>query len=204
MATRKTTNGKSKKAGTPKKPSKKDQPTRPNAHPTGIGIGGRPSKLTPEVQEAFTTAISIGTPYALAARYAKISEEVVYHWMRLGRQEALRRDQDIDPDPTQEMFLTFLRAVEEAEADAGIAYQTVVNAAARIDPAWSWKMLRVRFPGGYMETDLNANVEIPRDLPNEYLDRIIAGENPLHVLSEYNAKTTRPSSPNSSGEGHDA
>lgn len=135
----------------------------------------------------FTDAISIGATYTLAARYAKVSPEAVEKWLREGRREVERRENGEGEIKANEVYVGFLRAVQEAEADAGITWQTTVNNAAKVDPAWAYKMLRLRFGKGYMENDVTTNIQVPADMPTEFLDRIIAGEDPLNVISEYNA-----------------
>ena len=47
--------------------------------------GGRPSKLTPEVQEKIVTAIRAGNYAQVAAVYAGIGERTFYRWMELGK-----------------------------------------------------------------------------------------------------------------------
>ena len=46
--------------------------------------GGRPSKLTPEVQEKIVTAIRAGNYAQVAAVYAGIGERTFYRWMERG------------------------------------------------------------------------------------------------------------------------
>jgi hypothetical protein len=148
---------------------------------------GRPTKLTQEVMDMFTNAVSIGASYILASRYAGVSVEVTAHWMREGRKELSRRDNGESPNENAEPYLRFLRETRVAEAEAGIEWQTVLNKAAKVDPQWAFKMLRVRFPNDYAEVDTTANVEIPPEMTIEFLDRIIAGEPAITIIREWKA-----------------
>ena len=51
------------------------------------GIGGRSTKLSPEVEEKILKAIRAGNYAAIAAEYAGISESTFYGWLRRGRKE---------------------------------------------------------------------------------------------------------------------
>lgn len=147
--------------------------------------GGRPTKLTDQVIEDFTTAISIGSTYKLSAGYARISEESAALWLRLGRAEYAHRENGGTPNKKNEPYLRFLMATLEAETEAGIAWQKVLNTAAKADPNWALKMLRLRLGQGYIEYDSTTNIQIPNDMTPEFLDRIIAGENPVVVIKEF-------------------
>jgi transposase len=177
---KKTAKPKKKKGNTANKTKATYKPRKP----------GRPSKLSEETIKNFSDAIAIGSSYELACRHAQISEPVVYHWLRLGRAEALHIDEGGKKRTGNALYLEFLKAVEDAEAEAGIKYQKVVNNAAAIDPNWAWKMLKARFGSGYADTAniTNTNITIPENMPTEYLDRIIAGENPINVLAEYHSQ----------------
>lgn len=162
-----------------KKPKPKKKPPKGNlAH-------GRPTKLNKETTTKFTDAIAIGAGYELASLYAGISPEVAMHWMREARRERARRESGEKQNPKYEPYLTFLKSVDEAKAEAGINYQQILDRAAKSDPQWAYKMQRVRFHMDYQEIDTNEEVEIPADMDIEFLDRIIAGESSVVVVRDW-------------------
>ena len=65
---------------------------------------GRPSGLTPEVEDALLAAITGGVPLTHAARYAGIGQSTFHRWMDRGETEAARLADDdtaqLDPDET--------------------------------------------------------------------------------------------------------
>ena len=69
---------------------------------------GRPSKLTPQVQEKILTVIRAGNYAYVAAAYAGIGRSTFYHWLELGEQEE------------SGCFRDFLDAVKAAETEAEI------------------------------------------------------------------------------------
>jgi len=170
---------------TEKKKSKtvKNKNTKPRKEEDGNN--GRPSKLTDQVIKDFTDAIAEGAGYALAADWAKISEQVALHWMREGRKEQERRDAGDKPDKTKDRYLKFLMAVKEAKAEAGLTWQQVVNRAAKTDPQWADRMLKYRYVTDYATIKESEEVEIPKEMSIEYLQRIIAGESPVTVIEEW-------------------
>jgi len=79
--------------------------------------GGRPAKLTPEVQEAILKVIRSGGTYAAAARYVGVTETTLYEWLAKGRD-------GLQP------YATFAEAVEKARAEAEMKFVGVVRQAA--------------------------------------------------------------------------
>ena len=165
---------KDKKNKTPKPRKKTDNPK-----------GGRPSKLTEQVTKDFTDAIAEGAGYTLASRWAKVSEQATALWMREGRREQERRDMGEKADKSKEPYLRFLMAVREAEAEVGITWQQTISRAAKSDPIWADKMIGYRFPSDRVKLKEEDEVEIPKEMSMEYLQRIIAGESPLTVIEEW-------------------
>lgn len=146
----------------------------------------RPSKLTPRVRIAICEAIGIGAHRELSARYAGVCVETLYRWLREARQELDRRQKGEEPNAENNRYVKFLQAVEDAEANAGIGWAQVVDKAAQQDPAWAWRMLKLRFPDGFHETDrqdinlLNVDVE---KLSDEQLERLANGESLAAILA---------------------
>jgi alpha-galactosidase/6-phospho-beta-glucosidase family protein len=96
---------------------------------------GRPTKLTPEVQDKIVTALRAGNYQETAARYAGINHDTFYEWMRRGK------------DEPGSIFSDFAEAVEKAKADAEVRDVALIDRAAA-DGNWqaaAWKLER-KFP----------------------------------------------------------
>ena len=83
-----------------------------------IDKGGRPTRISPEIQEKIVTAIKAGNYAEVSARYAGIGKTTFYRWMKRGR--AAKSGQ----------FREFWDAIKDAEAHAE------VTAVASIRSAW--------------------------------------------------------------------
>ena len=84
--------------------------------------GGRPTKLTDEVQDKLASAIRAGNYYAAACGYAGIDYATFRRWMERGEREARGR------------FHTFRHTIEKAEADAEVT--VVAQWRAQIPTNW--------------------------------------------------------------------
>ena len=93
--------------------------------------GGRPTKLTPAVQERIIAAIKAGHHRESAARLGGISPSMLYRWL------------SADTEP----FLTFQAAVEMAEAELEDEVLGVVTERIPEDPRLALAYLAKRFPG---------------------------------------------------------
>ncbi len=80
---------------------------------------GRPTKLTPEVQEKLLQALSVGSPRAHAAAYAGVDDSTLRRWLVRGRKE--------DEGP----YAEFRQVVLEAESRAQMAAMACVTKAVR-------------------------------------------------------------------------
>ena len=76
--------------------------------------GGRPSKLTPEVQETICIAIRAGNTFEAAAAYGGISPASFYSYMDRGRQS-------YEKGKRRTKFTEFLEAVTRAKSVAEVA-----------------------------------------------------------------------------------
>jgi transposase len=83
---------------------------------------GRPTKLTPEVQEKIVSLVRAGNYPEVAAQAAGISGKTYYEWMKRGESEA-------------GIYREFRKAVKEAQAAAESHAVTVIRKAA-IDGTW--------------------------------------------------------------------
>lgn len=77
--------------------------------------GGRPSKLTPRVQEKIITAIRAGNYAQVAAVYAGIGESTFYRWMDQGERAKAGR------------YRRFWQAVKEAEGEAEVRAVAIIQ-----------------------------------------------------------------------------
>ena len=77
----------------------------------------RPTKLTPETQDKIVSAISAGNYYEAACGYAGISYSVFRDWMIAGQET---KDGVRKKTKGNKVFLEFLDAVEQAEAEAEV------------------------------------------------------------------------------------
>jgi hypothetical protein len=122
--------------------------------------GGRPSKLTDEVQKHICEGIRLGMTYARAAAYVRIDYTTFRKWMING--EANKSKQ----------YRKFFEAVKEAEADAVRTCLAIIRKAA-LDGQWAaaaWLLDR-RYPGEYDPT--NHRKEKPEKEPTASPDEAV-------------------------------
>lgn len=148
---------------------------------------GRPTKLTDEMIEIIATALSNGLTRETAARIAHISYQSFFEWRRKGLEEKERRDAGKTPIKKDEIYLNFFNQIEEAETDAIQLWQDTINKAARTDPIWAEKMLKLRDAKGYnpqTPINLTADLDLSKlNLSDEQLQRIVNGESIAEVIA---------------------
>jgi len=96
--------------------------------------GGRPTDLTPELQEKIVQAIKAGNYIETASAYAGINKTTLYDWLKRGSKE------------TDGIYVEFSNAVEKALADAEVRDVAIIAKAA--DTYWqasAWRLER-KFP----------------------------------------------------------
>lgn len=92
-------------------------------------MAGRKTKRTPETVEKLTQAIRLGATYSLACKYAGISEQTFYEWLK--------------------EFPEFSDAITQAEGAAAMKWLAIIEKAATELPQWAaWKLER-RYPRDY-------------------------------------------------------
>lgn len=134
------------------------QPRDATEHP----VGRRPT-LTPEVQRAIVEALEAGAHLRIAAAAARISDRTLHAWLKRGRDELARvtpegepTDDDdgalLDLEPTEERYVRFLLAVEQAEAVAEVRAVTTWNRAAGYDWRAARDLLARRHPDRWAQT----------------------------------------------------
>ena len=80
---------------------------------------GRPSKLTPEIQETMVRLVAAGNYPEVAAKAAGITGRTFYHWMARGRKADAGE------------FFQFFHAIKRATAEAEIREGAIIEQAAR-------------------------------------------------------------------------
>lgn len=122
---------------------------------------GRPTKLTPETIEDFAAAVSIGCTFDAAAVNAGIAYSTYRLWATEGEAARVKLAAGEKLTRHERALIDFLEAVEEAQATAKLNWQSTIDKAARIDPAWAWKMLQVRDSANYAPPPTRAEVSGP-------------------------------------------
>ena len=93
--------------------------------------GGRPSKLTPDVEKKLVDAVRAGNSREAAAKVSGISEATFYNWLSQGREAKRGR------------FLEFLEAIKKAEGEAEQkAMSRIVEAGQKHWQATAWWLER--------------------------------------------------------------
>lgn len=119
---------------------------------------GRPTKLTPEVQDKIVSAIRVGNYIDVAAQYAGIHKDTLYHWMQLAHDE--------DANGPHRQFSDAIKAALAQSEVEGVA--RITSAARENWQAMAWRLER-RFPDRWgrndrVRVDANVRLETKDDL----------------------------------------
>jgi phage terminase large subunit len=116
---------------------------------------GRPLALTEALADQIGLALSNGITREMAAKYARVSYSTFYLWYHRGKREFERRERGEvatrEQEKSEAIYLYFYNQIEQSEVDAVVGWQQIVNAAAKQDPGFAMRMLRLRDPKGYSE-----------------------------------------------------
>ena len=131
---------------------------------------GRKPKLTPSVIDDLTSAFGIGATVGIACSYAGVCQASYYLWLKKGREalEKFEADPDIKLSKDEIKYLKFYDAIDKSKAFAAIGWLDVVNNAATTEPGYALKMLKIRYPDGFAETQ-KTEIEIG-DSKNELVE----------------------------------
>lgn len=112
---------------------------------------GRPTKLTPKIQELICTAIEYGAPLATAAKYGGVHDDTVWNWRRAGEAIQARLDagETIELTDDEAKYLDFFTAVEASNAKAMLFHLQNLTDLAHINPQNSMWMLERRWPDDF-------------------------------------------------------
>jgi hypothetical protein len=101
-----------------------------NIRPTG-----RPTLLTPQVQETIVNAVRIGSYLDDAASLAGINRATLFRWIAWGKDANDKAEEGLELDERDETYRDFCDAVEKARADATLRNIGVIQTAAQ-DGSW--------------------------------------------------------------------
>lgn len=109
---------------------------------------GRPSKLTPEIQEEILRIIKSGNYIETACAYVGINKTTFYDWLKKGAREKDRVAQNPRAKVKKDLqiYVDFSNAVEKALAQAEIRDVAIIGKAAEENwQAAAWRLER-KFP----------------------------------------------------------
>ncbi len=127
---------------------------------------GRPTKLTPEVQEAICKALERGEVHVHAAEHGGISETTYYEWRTRGEEG-------------EQPFAEFLEATTRAEAKGRrLVFEKIRQHAVNDWRAGAW-LLERRYPQYYgraarVDLKVESKVEIDHDLAASAIEKLRA------------------------------
>lgn len=107
--------------------------------------GGRPTKLTPELQEEICKIIRAGNYIETAAAYVGISKNTIYDWMRRGarEKERLKKNPRAKMKKSEAPFVEFSDSIEKALAYAEVRDVAIIGKAAETQwQAAAWRLER--------------------------------------------------------------
>lgn len=107
--------------------------------------GGRPTKLTPEIQEEICKVIRSGNYIETAAAYAGVHKSSIYEWMKRGAREKdrLRKNPKARMKKSEAIYVDFSDAIEKALAHAEIRDVAIIGKAAETQwQAAAWRLER--------------------------------------------------------------
>jgi len=156
---------------------------------------GRPSKLTPKIQEEILRVIKSGNYIETACAYVGINKSTFYEWLKRGAREKDRvaKNPRAKVRKSEQPYVDFSNAVEKALAQAEIRDVAIIGKAAEENwQAAAWRLER-KFPerwgrkekyslehtgkdGGPIETSHTEQIDLSNltDKELEQLERIIA------------------------------
>jgi len=124
--------------------------------------GGRPTKLTRELQEEICRVIRAGNYIETAAAYAGINKSTLYDWLKRGarEKERLRNNPRAKVRKSEQPYVEFSNAVEKALADSEVRDVMIIGKAAEENwQAAAWRLERKFKERWGRSTDYNREVE---------------------------------------------
>lgn len=149
-----------------------------------MALIGRPTKITPKIQETIVENLKAGNYIETAAAHAGIEKKTLYNWMK----RAAREQQRVDDNPRAKIrkeeapFVEFLHAVEKAQAFAEVRdVRLIAKAAEDHWQAAAWRLER-KFPDKWGRKD-----KVSADLQHsgEVVERHEEDISITHRIEEY-------------------
>lgn len=110
---------------------------------------GRNTKLTRRVKDYICAAVEQGANVEMRCLNGGIVRQTYHNWIARGREARVLQEKG-QPVPKEErLYLSFLDAIDEAEAGYGLQLQQVIAARALYDPAEARRELQRLFPNDY-------------------------------------------------------
>lgn len=123
---------------------------------------GRPTKLTPKVENVIVAAVERGNYIETAAALAGVSKNTLYDWLKRGAREAERLDRfpDEKPDKKEKRYMDFSDALTRALAVAEDKDVQNIDKAAEEDwRASAWRLERRNSERWGKKDSLDANLQ---------------------------------------------
>lgn len=121
----------------------------------GKASSGRPSSLTPEVQEIVVDALKAGAYHETAAGVVGVHISTLRDWLRRGARELrrLQRNPKAKPLKSERIYAAFSDACRKAMAGSELGdLKTIARASARQWQAAAWRLER-KYPDRYGRRD---------------------------------------------------
>lgn len=103
-----------------------------------------------------------------AAEYVGIARSSVYNWIERGELEENRLDLGEEATPSEEKYVEFLDTIRRSQAFANITDMNVIGQAAKDDPVWAEKRLKLRNPDLFRQ---KIGVEVRRGPSAQEIER---------------------------------
>lgn len=112
---------------------------------------GRPTRLTPKLQNRICDLLAKGVPVDTAASGVKLTPRCVQKWRARGREELERLEEDptATPDPNEQVYVRFFQSTEAARAEWEANAIIELDQLSDVDPdkrmkVLMWKLSRAR------------------------------------------------------------
>ncbi len=147
--------------------------------------GRTPLLLDDRKRGLLLAAIKAGNRLSVAARFAGVSPKAAQEWMRRGEGR--------DGRPAIEPYLSFVRAVEHAQAEAEVAAMAAIRRAMRRNPRWAaWWLEHIgprMAPTAVIRGEATVSVTAPA-LEQSFV--LIPGETLRRLTAEVRAERGEP------------
>lgn len=124
--------------------------------------GGRPTKLSKEVQDKIVSAIKLGNYIETASAFAGINKSTLYDWLKRGAREEARRMNGEKADRKETKYVQFSNAIEKAMAESEVRDVGLIGQAAKENwQAAAWRLER-KYPDRWARRSSSLDKELAR------------------------------------------